>query len=175
MPKPIAPELRDAIIASIRTAQQTSKSAGQIARDHGVARSTVTKIANQAGLSSAFERTQTAKAARAKQVDNAAKRAQLQCDLLDDAQRFRARAWSPYKVAVGGAEGAEIVTLPLPPLPDAARAYTAIGIIIDKDRAYERDKDGANGTEQAKSLLGRMITGLAAIVDGEPAVPDDEG
>jgi transposase-like protein len=175
MPKPIAPELREAIVASIKNAQATGKSAGQIAREHGVARSTVTKIADQAGLSAAFERTQTAKAARAKQVDNAAKRARLQSDLLDDAQKFRARAWSPYKVAVMGPDGAETVTLPLPPLPDAARAYTAIGIIIDKDRAYERDKDGANGTEQARSLLGRMITGLAAIVDGERPTPDDEG
>jgi transposase-like protein len=174
MPKPLPARKRAAILRDIKTARDNGKSAGQIARDHGVARSTVTKIAADTGNSDAFERTQTAKAARAKQADNKSKRTQLQADLLDDAQALRKRAWSPYQVVVGSAEGAEIVELDLPPLPDVRAAYTSIGIIVDKDRAYEKDKADGDGAENAKSMLGRLFTGLAAAVS-EPETPQEDG
>jgi hypothetical protein len=170
MPRPIDPGKRAAILADI---QAGAKARNEIARDHGVSGSTVTKIAKDEGIASAFDRAQTVKGTRAKQADNSAKRAQLQSDLLDDAQRFRARAWSTYKIPLSGPEGIEIVELDEPPLPDAARAYTAIGIIIDKDRAYERDKSGSDGTDHAKSMLGQLMAGLAEAFGDEAATPED--
>jgi transposase-like protein len=174
MPKPLSARKRNAVLADIRAARDNGSSAGKIARDHSIARSTVTKIAADNGLADAFERTQTSKAARAKQLDNKAKRAQLQSDLLDDAQKLRKRAWEPYKIVIGGPEGAEIVTLELPPLPDVRAAYTSIGIIADKDRAYERDKADGGGVDHAKSMLGRLFTGLAEVV-GETETPAEDG
>ncbi len=161
MPAPLAPSKRAAILKDIKAARAHGKSAGQIARAHGVARSTVTKIAGEEGLPDAFERSQVLKAARAKQSDNKAKRAQLQSDLLDDAQKLRHRAWSPYKLVVGSAEGAEVVTLELPPLPDVRAAYTSIGIIVDKSVAIEKHDSGGDA-EAAKSVLAAVMDGLVA-------------
>src|SRR5579859_4412382 len=138
MPAPLAPRVRAAILKDIEAAQAQGRSAGQIARAHGVARSTVTKIAAETGNADAFERTQTLKGARAKAADNKAKRAQLQSDLLDDAQRVRARIWGPCKVVVGGPDGAQIVELDEAPLEGIKAGFTAIGIIVDKDALIER-------------------------------------
>jgi len=170
MPAPLAPARRAAILADI----QAGKPRNQIARDHHVSAGTVTNIARQAGETEAFDRSATLKAARAKQVDNKAKRAQLQADLLDDAQRLRKRAWSAYEVVVSTQQGAEIITLNLPPLPDVRGAYTSIGIIVDKDRAYEKDRAEGDGAGAAKSMLGRLFEGLAAVV-GEPETPQGDG
>ena len=53
--------------------------------------------------------------------------------------------------------------------------FTAIGIIVDKDRAYERDAQAAgDGTAAQRSLLGQLFEGLAAAV-GDPETPLDDG
>jgi hypothetical protein len=159
MPKPLSARKRSAVLKDIQAARANGVSAGQIARDHGVARSTVTKIAADNDLANAFERTQTENAARAKQADCKLLRAQLKQDLLADAQRFRKRAWESYQVVVGTPEGAEIVTLDLPPLPDARAAYTAIGIAVDKSiRLEEHDSD--DSAAGAKNLLGSLSDAL---------------
>jgi hypothetical protein len=170
MPAPLAPRKRAAILADIEAG---GKSARQIGKAHGVSDAAVRRIAKAEGLVDAWSRDKTVKATHARVADNKAKRAQLQSDLLDDAQKLRARAWSRYPVVVSGMEGAEKVWLDLPPLPDVRAAYTSIGIIVDKDRAYEKDAaDG--GSEHAKSMLGKLFEGLAAAV-GEPETPPDDG
>jgi transposase-like protein len=165
----LAPQKRAAILKDIGT----GLSRNQIARKHGVSASLVGKIAAQEGITDAWDRTHTLKGARAKAADNKAKRAQLQSDLLDDAQKLRARAWASYKIVVGGPEGAEVVELDLPPLPDVRAAYTSIGIIVDKDAAIERNASD-EGADQAKSMLGKLFEGLAAAV-GETETPQDDG
>lgn len=158
MPQRMAPGKRAAILRDIKAGGQ---SRNQIARTHGVAASTVGKIATDEGIDDAFDRTHALKGARAKAIDNRAKRAQLESDLLDDAQKFRERAWSMYKVVVGGTEGAEVVELDLPPLQDARAAYTAIGIIVDKSVAIEKH-DSGDDAEAAKSVLAAVMDGLVA-------------
>lgn len=170
MPK-LSQGKRDAITTDIRA----GKKRNEIARDHGVSAGSVTNIAKQAGLANAFDRSATVKAARAAQADNKALRAQLQSDLLKDAQRLRKRAWELYKIPMAGPEGIEIIELELPPLPDVRAAYTAIGIIVDKDRAYERDKQGADGTDHATSMLGKLMTGLAQAFGDDPETPQGDG
>lgn len=170
MPKALPQRKRNAILEAVKAGGKRN----EVAREHKVSPSTVSAIAKQAGLVSAFDRTLTEKASRAKAADNKAKRTQLQTDLLDDAQRFRGRAWSPYKVPVATAEGVEIVTLSLPPLPDAQRAYTAIGICVDKDMAYERAATDS-GAEHAKSMAGRLFTALAQAVSDEPPQTPADG
>jgi transposase-like protein len=154
MPPRMAPDKRAAILADI---QARTFSRNEIARRHGVAPSAVGKIAAQEGITDAWDRTHALKGARAKKIDNAAKRAQLQSDLLDDGQRVRARIWGPYKVVVSGPNGAEIVELDEAPLEAIKAGFTAIGIIVDKDRAYEKDAQATgDSSAAARSLIGRL-------------------
>lgn len=156
MPKPLSSRKREAIITDI---QAGTRARNQIARDHGVSPSTVTKIARDEGITTAFDRTQTAKATRAREDDCRALRAQLKLDLLADAQRFRSRAWSRYQVVVGTPEGAQIVDLDLPPLQDQRAAYTAIGIAVDKTvRIEQHDSDDSGGLAAVDAWL-RDLTG----------------
>ena len=170
MPAPLAPRKRAAILADIEAG---GRSARQIGKAHGVSDAAVRRIAKDAGLVDAWSRDKTVKATHARVADNKAKRAQLQSDLLDDAQKLRARAWASYKIVVGGPEGAEVVELELPPLPDVRAAYTSIGIIVDKDAAIERQA-ADSGADAAKSMLGRLFEGLASAVSG-PETPQDDG
>ncbi len=157
MPAPLAPGKRAAILKDIKAGM----SRNQIARKHGVAASSVGRIAATEGITDAFDRTNALKGARAKAVDNKAKRAQLESDLLDDAQKLRGRAWAPYKIVVGGPEGAEVVDLDLPPLPDVRAAYTSIGIIVDKSVVIEKH-DSGDDAEAAKSVLSAVLDNLTA-------------
>lgn len=159
MPKPLSTRKRSAVLKDIKAAKASGISAGQIARDHGVARSTVTKIAADNNLANAFERTQTENAARAKQADCKLLRAQLKVDLLHDAQRLRTRIWGRYQTVVGTPEGAEIVTLDEAPLSEMRAGYTALGIAVDKSiRLEEHDSD--DSTAGAKNLLGSLSDAL---------------
>jgi hypothetical protein len=172
MPAPLAPGLREAILTDIRAG---GKPRNQIAREHHVSPSTVSAIARKEGLlGSAFDRTKTQNASRAKAADNRARRAQLQSDLLYDAQRLRGRAWEPCQVVASGPEGVEIIELSLPPLPDVRAAYTAIGICVDKDAAIERASAAGEGTAEAESLMGRLAAALTeAVGGGTETMPDD--
>jgi hypothetical protein len=157
MPKPLSARKRGAVLKDIRAARENGTSAGQIARDHGIARSTVTKLAADNNITDAFERSQTEKATRAAEADCKALRAQLKVDLLHDAQRFRKRAWEKYQVVVGTPEGAEIVTLDLPPLPDARAAYTALGISVDKSIRLEQHDSEDGGLSAVDAWLRGML------------------
>lgn len=147
-------EQRAAILADVR-AGGTCRG---IARAHGVAPSTVTRIAAEGGITDAFERSITQKGARAAAFDAAAARAQLHDDLLRDAQRFRARAWSSYEQVLTGPEGPSVVVTNLPPLRDQQAAYTAIAIAIDKADKLAA-KDDASGATAVDSWLAHMLGG----------------
>jgi transposase-like protein len=157
MPKPLSTRKRSAVLADIKAARANGTSVRQIARDHGVSPSSVTKIAAEYGIADAFGRSQTENATRAREVDCKALRAQLKVDLLHDAQRLRGRAWSPYTVVVSTPEGAERVTLDEPPLPDVRAAYTAIGIAVDKSAALERHDSDDSGMSAVDAWLRGML------------------
>lgn len=172
MPKRLADSKRKKILADIRAGLARN----DIARKHKVAASTVGRYATEAGIEDAFDRTNAIKGAHAKAADNKVRRAQLASDLLDDAQRLRARAWSPYSIAMSTPQGVEVIELDLPPLPDVRSAYTAIGIASDKTIAIEKHDTQDDGADHAKSMLGRLFSGLAqAVSDEPPETPPDEG
>jgi hypothetical protein len=154
MPKALSARKRNAVLADIRAG---AKSRNQIARDHGISASSVTVIARGAGIADAFDRSKTKDATRAREDDCRALRAALKLDLLGDAQRFRERAWSRYQVVVGTPEGAEIVNLDLPPLPDARAAYTAIGIAVDKSIRLEQHDSDEGGVSAVDEWLRGML------------------
>lgn len=171
MPKPLPDKQRAAILQDIRAGQ---KSRNQIARDHNVSVSTVTGIAKAENLTEAFDRSRTEKATRAREVDAKALRAQLKLDLLEDAQKLRARAWAPYEVVVSTPQGAETVILSEPPLNEARAAYTAIGIAIDKSLVLEKH-DATGGDSGAKSMLDALAEGIRRFAQSdEPPTPEPE-
>lgn len=66
-----------------------------IVREVGVAAGTVSKIVAAAGLN--FDRSKTRDATEARKVDLAARRAEIQAVLLEDAMRLRAQIWQPHE------------------------------------------------------------------------------
>jgi hypothetical protein len=157
VPPRLPDDKRAAILADI---QAGTKGRNQIAREHGVALSTVTKVAKDAGATDAFDRSQMENATRAVVADNRFRRAKLASDLLDDAELFRQRAWSKYKYYERGQEGPELVELEKPPLKEAKEAYVAIGIALDKHVVLERHDATDPGV--MGSLLGTLLDGLQA-------------
>lgn len=162
MPPRLPDDKRAAILADI---QAGAKGRNQIARDHGVALSTVTKIAKDSGTADAFDRTQVEIATRAVVADNRSRRARIASELLDDVARFRQRAWSPYTYYERGMEGPELVTLDLPPLKEAKEAYVAIGISLQRHAELEK-LDADRGDEGARSMLGDLAEALEQVARG---------
>lgn len=156
MPPRIPDDKRSAILADIQTG---TKGRNQIARDHGVALSTVTKIAKDSGSTDAFDRTQMEKQTRAAVEDNRSRRARIASELLDDVERFRQRAWSPYTYYERGTDGPELVTLQVPPLKEAKEAYVAIGISLQRHAELEK-LDADRGDEGARSMLGDLADAI---------------
>jgi hypothetical protein len=160
MPKPLDPDKRAAIVETIR-GNDGSRSAGSIAKEFGVARSTVTKIAADAGIDGAFERTQVLRASRAKQIDNRARRAALVDGYLDDAERIRGRLWqSSEMVTVTG----ERIWLELPGARDV-RDFVMAGTSLIKTTIDVEKHDIQDGSADAKSMLGELALGLGVAYD----------
>lgn len=156
MPPRLDDQTREAVIADIR-AGQLSRNA--IADKHQIGRSTVTKLAKQAGADQAFDRSATAKATEAARLDAKALRAALIADLYSDAQRFRERSWAPYTQVITGGSGPELVTTKLPPLRDQQAGYTALAICLDKALKLEQvDADG--GAEAGRTMVGELRDAL---------------
>lgn len=157
MPPRLPDAKRAAILADIRTGQAGAR---ELAKRHGVAASTITRIAKEAGEENAFERSQTENATRAVVADSRSRRAQLASDLLDDAAKLRTRAWSRYTFYERGQSGPELVSLDLPPLKDVKEAYIALGVAVDKHVVLERHDATDPGV--MGSLLGTLLEGLQA-------------
>jgi hypothetical protein len=154
---PLPPEKRDAVLADIRAG---GKSLHQIAKDHTVAKSTVSRIANEAGLTNAWDRSQTEAATRAHAIDCRARREALKDQLIEDAERIRARAWEPYEVVVDNRQaGPQSMTLDLPPAQDVRAFYMAVGLAIDKHCRLEQYDTTGNDVD-AKSMLGALAEGI---------------
>lgn len=124
MPRPLDPDKRAAILADIKAG---TKSRNQIARDHNVSVSTVTKIARQEGLTGAFDRSLTRNATAAAVADHASRRAALAERLITLAEHSMDRALASLREA------------------SARDAAVVLGIAVDKHRALvdmDRDPEG---------------------------------
>lgn len=139
----------------------------------GIGRGTVSKIADDHGLSHHFDRGSTAVATQAKVVDAAAKRAQLELDYLEDAQRLRQALWQPYTyrelgkfsepVGEGSRSWSEYVEYEQDtPIPaDQLKLMQASTIAANTSQRIA-DAKGAPGLEEAKSMLGGLMHALSA-------------
>lgn len=142
MPKPIPPHKRDAILTDIRAEE---KPRNQIARDHHVSVGTVSNIAKDAGLTGAFDRSNTKKATEAKRADHqarlvelASKAAWLAERALESFEAMSEEDWARQSLH--------------------ARALT-FGIAADKAKDLAPDD---TSHDQVTSLFGALLSGLQA-------------
>jgi hypothetical protein len=162
--------LTDHELEQIRTLHAAGQGRNDIARTLNRSGAVISKACAELGLS--FDRSAVQAATEARKADAAAKRALLQVDLLDDAQRLRAQLWQPATVFnFGGKDNTyEERTLDEPPFADKLKIMQAVGAAVDRSlRLAEHDADG--GLEQAKSLLtdlGKALgLGIAAAGDAD--------
>lgn len=171
MPAPLDPEKREAIEQAIRDGGNRNA----IGREHGVAGSTVGRIAKQMedrgdlNPGSAFDRANTKNARAALDEDQALQRSKLAGLLMADAFKVRERMWEEQTEYFGSMDGPTRVVR-----PTNAREFkdfsTAIGILVDKVGVLTKTEDGS---EQAATLLGSLVDEIRArrvTPDPEPAV-----
>lgn len=145
-PRPLKQRIVDAVVEDLKSGQYGRN---EIASRHNIGRATVTRIAHDYDLDPSAKSNKTQHATRAVAVETKARKESLKKELLDDIQALRVRAWSRWTKEVVTKEGIELLSADMPPLPEVASAYRAIGICLDglfKLEAAERDNgDTAQG------------------------------
>lgn len=160
MPKALPQHKRDAVLADIRAGQ---KSRNQIARDHEVSSSTVTKLAQDAGVTDAFDRSQTKRATEAAFADNKAWRAATSKRFLAKCNELLDQMDQPHIVfSIGGRDN--IYTEHLmdrPPTGDLRNLMVSAATAFDKHLAA--DKHDADESADASAV----DAWLESLTDGE--------
>lgn len=159
MPAPIPATKRAAILAEVRAG---AKGRNQIARDHGVSVGSVTKIAKDADLPEAFDRSLTKNATKAAVADNRAIRAATARRLLLKANDLLDQMDQPYTVFnIGGKDNTYAEhKMNRPPTADLRNLMVTAATALDKHLALDRH-DTSDPGEMA-SLLGTLLGGLQA-------------
>lgn len=157
----IAQTKREAIADTIRTAAGT-RSTGSIAKEHSVSRTTVHRIAQEAGLENAWERSQTVNATRARSIDLADARTRLQQRWAAKANEGLDRSESTCTVYGFGGMANEYSSheLPLPPAADYRSFVTAAAVATDKMLALAKYDAGSTGVDEAVSVIGNIVDAL---------------
>lgn len=154
MPRPpIDPTIRAAIIADFTT----DRARNQIARDHRVSASTVTKIAQEVGH--VFDRTATKHATAAAVVDNKARRAAISRKFLEKADKLLDQMEQPHLVfSFGGKDNSyNERTLDAPPTADIRNLMTSAAIAFDKHMAADRHDSDDQGLAAVDEWLRTML------------------
>lgn len=159
--------------ALMRKLHADGLSAGKIARELGVATSTVSRWAKADGLS--FDRSSIAKTLAAQQVDLAAGRQRLAEKMLAAAEQMLDDLNKPYIVfSFGGRDNVyNEHQLDQPPVETKRNIITTAAITFDKlTRIVERDPD-VSGAESAVRALQAGLTAAAAVLRTEET-PQEE-
>jgi transposase-like protein len=157
VPAPLDPVLRAAIAEAIKAGGKRN----EIAREHSVSPSTVSKIARDDGLTGAFDRSQTKNATEAARVDNAALRASTSRRFLEEANRFLDDLHKPHTAYnFGGKDNTfNSKEFPEPPVTDKRNLITAAAVAIDKHLAVEKHDNSGEAHAAVDAWLQEM-TGL---------------
>jgi transposase-like protein len=154
VPRPLPPDKRAAIVRDITTG---GKSAGRIARDHGVAQSTVSRIAKQDGLD--FDRSQTKRATEAAVADNKARRAVISRKFLEKADELLDQMDQPHLVFnFGGKDNTyNERELDRPPTADLRNLIVSAATAFDKHLAADRHDSDDQGLAAVDAWLRTML------------------
>lgn len=168
MPAPITDEQRQQVLRL----HSNGEGRNQIAATVGISAGSVTKICHDAGLS--FDRAATEQATKSRKADLAARRAELELNLVSDAARLREQLWQPatYRQlgkfadekgegGSGGRQWTKVVvwTQPTPTYVDQLKIVQAASTAV---AAAQRIADSATNVDNdhAKSMLGQLMLGL---------------
>lgn len=146
MPPRMDDSKRQQILEAVTNANGRSRN--DIAREFGVSGSTVGRIADEAGVQDAWDRTNTEKGTQARSADLAELRSRTAARFLQKANEMLDRLEEPCEVfAFGGAENrfnSEI--LHRPPSAEARNLMTAAAIALDKHVLLDKhDADDSGG------------------------------
>ena len=163
---------------TIRDLHAQGWSATRIGKTIGRPAVTVSRAA--ARMSLTFDHSQTAKATKAAAIDMKARRAVAAERLLSELEGLLDDLHRPYldhAFSQGGNPDERYTEHPAMPTPsDKAqlmRAATSAGAEHRRMAEFDTSDDGA---DHAKSMLGRLFSGLAeAVSDEPPETPQDEG
>jgi hypothetical protein len=158
MPKALAPDKRERILADIRAG---GKSRNQIARDHQVSVGSVTNLSRTVS-DHAFDRSATKKATEAAVADSAALRAATSRRFLVKANELLDQMDEPFLAfSFGGRENSYNEHQFGKPTVDALRTMmTTAAIAFDKHMAQEKhDSSGIDGVSSVDSWLAAMVDG----------------
>ena len=144
MTMPTTKNLTDAQRAEIKALHAAGASRNAIARSTGINNAIVSAFAQEAGLK--FNTKVTEAATRAKDAENAEKRAQLLAFQLDDALHFRSLMYQPMTIGnFGGRDNTwNEVTLESPPTGDLLRLQQAMNSAIRNALQLMEAEAGSN-------------------------------
>lgn len=167
--KPISASKRARIVDELRKGGKLAA----IARANGVSPTSVKVIRIAEGLQPLPTDESKIRAAKARDVmllDARRRRAKLMVDLLEDAEKLRARLWAPAKVFGFGGKDYSYVehAVTEPPFKDKQNLMISIGIAVDKSLQLEKyDQEGAASAKAAIiDLIDRMEVAEAAEAAG---------
>lgn len=155
MPESTPPE----VVARIRELAGAGVARNEVARQLGISPRTVSRYAEPGS----FDRTATAAAVKARQIDMAARRAELAKDLLDDAARLREQIWEPTKIYNFGGKDNTYNEHPVdePPFEAKRTLMQATSTALNAHlRLIDHDSDG--GVAHAESILDKFMDAVAA-------------
>lgn len=142
----------------VRELHAEGKSRNDIARAIRRSASTVTGIARELGLS--FDRSATAAATQARQIDNRARRTEIVGRLYGRAEHLLVRLEAPvYTFTATTINGIESKTLDHVPAPDEKALATALSTHLSAAGRLEQ-VDADKGSDGAKSMLGGLAVAL---------------
>ena len=149
----------------------------EIARTIGRAQRTVSVIAQELGL--VFDCTWTEEATRHRMAQLAARRVDLAEDLQADAERLTQQLWEPATIYNFGGKDNDYNSEQVdePPADAKKNLMATAGMAIDRSlKLCPPTTD--SGADDARSMLGKLFTGLAAVVregEAEQATEEAEG
>lgn len=146
-------------------------SVSAIARKMHRSKGAVSDHARMLGLS--FDRSRTNAATIAHQDDAAARRARLQVDLLEDAERLRKQLWQPAVIHnFGGRDNTHnSIDVDEPVFADKLKIVQAVGVAIDKSVRLAEHDAGA-GAEKVVGLLQATAAALGLTDQADQQPPD---
>lgn len=169
-PRPVTEEDEE----QVRLLHAEGLSRNEIARRMKRSGRTITVIAQDLGLS--FDRTATEEATRARSADLAEKRTILAEALIEDAMRLTEQMWAPSIIYnFGGKENTyEERPVDEPPADGKRQLMAAAGAAIDRSLKLAPPVV-STGEEDAKSMLGKIMGGLATVWNEQQAAGEGDG
>lgn len=166
----MANNITDEQKAQVKRLHADGLSYREIAREVGIAHSTVGHILRVAGIPT--DGTSTLEANRARVARMNAKRMEHAEILMEHLADMETRIWDQYEMYLNAPDGPQKVVMEEPPLKEQADGYKSIQSIVASMDSLLAAVDTGDGVEGAKNLLRDLHASLKIVV--EQAGPDTD-